>query len=408
MYVIVHRGTAQIGGNLIEIGTAQTRLLFDAGVNLPPINDPKVKDNFKLEGLTCGKPAFDAVLISHHHNDHCGLLNRVLPSIPVFAGVETARILGVISDFIWKPFYDIRERLYNMREITVNDMKIIPLSVDHSARDAYMFLVRADGKNVLYTGDFRDASHIPAEVKELLGGEKLDLLITEGTNMRASGAKFLDEAGVEKEAARLMEEYDGTVFVLSSSTNQDRVQSIKRAADRTGRMVCADVFQSVVQGEKEDGFQRFVANPITKEKTPGAYSYFEKLYGEGALVGAKSLARILGKKVVFVRTSMLNFMKTYLKYRPKNEKNVLIYSIWKGYKTSSPVKSLFHFCDEKGIDIEELHCSGHASPEEIKSLIDGLAPTAILPIHCENSEREKFNEFHPNCMMVSDGERLEV
>ena len=34
MYVTVHRGTQQIGGNLVEIGTAHTRLLFDAGKNL--------------------------------------------------------------------------------------------------------------------------------------------------------------------------------------------------------------------------------------------------------------------------------------------------------------------------------------------------------------------------------------
>lgn len=59
MYVTVHRGTRQIGGNLIEIGTDQTRLLFDAGVNLPPLDSPKTEDPFELEGLTCGKPAFD-------------------------------------------------------------------------------------------------------------------------------------------------------------------------------------------------------------------------------------------------------------------------------------------------------------------------------------------------------------
>ena len=28
MYVTVHRGTQQIGGNLVEIGAAHTRLLF--------------------------------------------------------------------------------------------------------------------------------------------------------------------------------------------------------------------------------------------------------------------------------------------------------------------------------------------------------------------------------------------
>lgn len=103
MYVTVHRGTQQIGGNLIEIGTANTRLLFDAGANLPPLDGPKEEDPFALEGLTCGKPAFDWVFLSHHHNDHCGLLGKLLPGIPVFAGEETKRILNVIADFTNRP-----------------------------------------------------------------------------------------------------------------------------------------------------------------------------------------------------------------------------------------------------------------------------------------------------------------
>lgn len=44
MYVTVHRGTQQIGGNLIEISTDQTRLLFDAGASLPPLDGPKMGD----------------------------------------------------------------------------------------------------------------------------------------------------------------------------------------------------------------------------------------------------------------------------------------------------------------------------------------------------------------------------
>ena len=67
------------------------------------MDGPKVEDPFALEGLTCGKPAFDWVFLSHHHNDHCGLLGKLLPGIPVFAGEETKRILNVIADFTNRP-----------------------------------------------------------------------------------------------------------------------------------------------------------------------------------------------------------------------------------------------------------------------------------------------------------------
>jgi ribonuclease J len=150
MYIKIHRGTAQIGGNLIEIGTNQTHILFDAGTNLPPLDEKETSDPIEIEGLTCGEPAFDWVFISHHHNDHCGLVERILPGIPIFAGAETHRILDVIADFTDSPRPNINFHFTNCQPIQLNDMLVTPVGVDHSAVDAYMFLIQADGKNVLY------------------------------------------------------------------------------------------------------------------------------------------------------------------------------------------------------------------------------------------------------------------
>ncbi len=169
MYVKVHRGTQQIGGNLIEIGTDETRLLFDAGANLPPLDGPKEEDPFELEGLTYGEPAFDWVFLSHHHNDHCGLLGKLLPGIPVFAGDETQRILNVIADFTNQPRTEINFGFRDGQPIQLDDMRMTPVAVEHSARDAYMFLVQADGKSVLYTGDSRASEKALAAVSGLLG-----------------------------------------------------------------------------------------------------------------------------------------------------------------------------------------------------------------------------------------------
>ena len=98
--------------------------------------------------------------------------------------------------------------------------------VEHSAKDAYMFLIQADGKNVLYTGDFRASEKAVSAVRELLGeGQKLDLLITVGTNVRPDkqerAGEFQGEEWVKHRAAGRMLLYQGTVFVLCSSANED-------------------------------------------------------------------------------------------------------------------------------------------------------------------------------------------
>ena len=415
MYVTVHRGTQQIGGNLVEIGTAHTRLLFDAGADLPPLDGPKTEDPFELEGLTFGEPAFDWVFLSHHHNDHCGLLGKLLPSIPVFAGEETRRILDVIADFTNQPRPEIHFGFRDGQPVQLDDVRVTPIGVEHSAKDAYMFLIQAEGKNVLYTGDFRASEKALAAVRERLGeGEQLDLLITEGTNIRPGKqeqtGKFQGEAWIEHRlTGRLrVHQGQGTVFVLCSSANEDRIQAFTRVAERFCRTVCEDLFQSAVRGHMDENVQRFVANPVGKGNR--AWPYFETLYQQKALVGAETLARLPGQKLVFVRTSMLSFMEKYMAVRlPEDEEHpILFYSMWKGHKQTAAVKKVLEFCRERKITVVDLHTSGHASRDTVKALIDGLRPAALLPIHCEAEDRDEFLSLHGSCLMLNDGQRWEV
>ncbi|WP_275715375.1 MBL fold metallo-hydrolase [Caproiciproducens sp. CPB-2] len=410
MYIKIHRGTAQIGGNLIEIGTDQTRILFDVGANLPPLDGKGAEDSIEIEGLTCGKSAFDWVFLSHHHNDHCGLADRILPGIPILSGEETHRILDVISDFTGSPRPEIHLHFKSGQPIQLDDIRVTPIGVEHSAADAYMFLVQADGKSVLYTGDYRAADSIPTQIRQLLGGQKLDLLISEGTNVRIEkqGRNApQNENQVEQRACELMKQYEGTVFVLCSSTNEERIRAIHRAAKSAGRAVCEDLFLTAVRTQREENTLRFVAHYTSEEKTPRTYAYFQRYFERRKLLGAESLAKISGKKVIFVRTSMLPFLKSYLACRP-DEKNLLIYSIWQGYRETRPVKDLLAFCGTHGIEVADLHCSGHAYRNAIQELIGVLNPQALIPIHCEAQDREQFKALHPNCLMVRDGERWEV
>lgn len=302
MYIKIHRGTKQIGGNIIEIATEHTKLIFDAGANLPPLDEKLENDSIEIEGLTYGKPAFNWVFISHHHNDHCGLISRILPGIPIFAGKETTRILNVISDFADTKMPLVNFHFNNCQPIQLKDIRVTPIGVDHSAKDAYMFLIQADGKNVLYTGDYRAAEETAVEIKRLLGiAGKLDVLISEGTNIVAIGrgnrGTLRDEEHIRDEAENLMNRYDGTVFILCSSTNEKRIEAMHAAALHTGRTVCEDLFMTSVRNQPEEQQTlRFVANYVDEQKFPRTYDYFARLYHGRELIGARSLAKIAEKR----------------------------------------------------------------------------------------------------------------
>ena len=84
MKIVIHRGTHQIGGCVTEIQSNNgTRIAIDIGENLPSI-DSNQENELKIEGLTEGKPSFDAVFITHYHGDHIGLYNKILPQIPIY------------------------------------------------------------------------------------------------------------------------------------------------------------------------------------------------------------------------------------------------------------------------------------------------------------------------------------
>ena len=93
----VLRGQGQIGGSIIEVNTETTRIILDAGANMNEKRSSIVVP--KIQGLFEGKPAFDAVFVSHYHSDHMGLLKHVSEGIPIYMGHATYDIALALSEY---------------------------------------------------------------------------------------------------------------------------------------------------------------------------------------------------------------------------------------------------------------------------------------------------------------------
>ena len=87
MKIIVHRGTHQIGGCATEIRTNTNRIIIDVGSELEG-NAP-----LSIPGVTEGKSNCDAVLFTHYHGDHIGLITSVNDDIPLLMSELTLGIL---------------------------------------------------------------------------------------------------------------------------------------------------------------------------------------------------------------------------------------------------------------------------------------------------------------------------
>ena len=118
---------------------------------------------------------------------------------------------------ITHPTIDIR----NQEPFYIKEVKITPYTVDHSAYGAFMFLIEADGKRILYTGDYRNHGYKGKLFKPMLKKiNKIDILLTEGTVLSRPPTKAQTEAELAVEIAEKTKQYRSSFNI--NINNHDR------------------------------------------------------------------------------------------------------------------------------------------------------------------------------------------
>ncbi|RDI73403.1 Metallo-beta-lactamase superfamily [Gaiella occulta] len=155
MRVCIHRGAAEIGGNVVEVEHERARVVLDLGLPLAAALDGESLPR-TIGGLLKPDNSLLGVVITHGHPDHYGLIGQVDPEIPVYVGAATARILAEAAFFTpMGARIQPTGLLADRTPFELGPFKITPFLVDHSAFDAYALLVEAGGRRLFYSGDLR-------------------------------------------------------------------------------------------------------------------------------------------------------------------------------------------------------------------------------------------------------------
>jgi len=368
MKIIIHRGTHQIGGCITEIKTKQARIFIDMGAELPKSDvNSTPSSNIKIEGVTAGIADCDAVFFTHYHGDHIGLISDVLSNIPLYMGGAARDIfltfyermggdnIGAIKNII--PFSA-------NQPIQVKDIKITPFVVDHSAYDAYMFLIEANGKKILHTGDFRTHGFrgkglIPT-LKKYVG--QVDVLITEGTTLSRKDNKVMTESKLQQNAKQLLQD-NKYVFVLCSSTNIDRIAAFYSATPKGKYFICDKYQSDILNIAKAYG-----------EKYSSLYSFNKVL-----TFGNNLLPKLQKKGFCMIVRSNRAFKEIMNKFDKKD--CLVIFSLWEGYLQQNE-NDFSEILNE--FNWQPLHTSGHATKKAIIDVCNTVKPQiGIVPIHSE-------------------------
>lgn len=392
MKLCIHRGTHQIGGIAAEISTASTRILIDMGDELSL--DPNfVSAPLNIPGVTDGNGHCDAVLFTHYHGDHTGQMLRIRPEIPLYAGALAKDIMRLSSAHSWKKDEALCKRIETIRTFSagvpflIGDIQITPFSIDHSACDSYLFLIEADGKRILYTGDFRLHGVRGKTMDKILDRRigKVDAIITEGTTVSRTDGKTVTEWELQARVRNYLQQYK-YVFVLCATTNLDRIFALARAVPRGKYCIC-------------DEYQKTLVETVSKHWN-GISSFYEmpKLLSFKYHPPAR-FAELGG--LMFVRANS-KFGAIICQYDPAQ--SILLYSMWDGYRTK-PGSTIPDFLSLTGT-WAELHTSGHASPDDLRHVIEKADPEIVIPMHTDAPQKMQTLCQNRTVILLKDREEL--
>lgn len=409
LHLTVHRATDQIGGNCIEIvSDGGERIILDVG---RPLDAPKNAKELLPKSLDLEQPV-EGVLISHPHQDHYGLLDETPSHWPVYSGHAAGKLMHLTASiFGTAPVRDYRH-WESGRPIEIGPFRVTPYLTDHSAFDAYMLLIEAAGKRILYSGDFRSHGRKAALVHRLMKSPppNIDVLLMEGTNL-GSHKSTKSETDLEDDFVKLFRETRGRVFVCWSAQNIDRTVTLYRACVKSGRTLSVDLYTAEVLELLADAgrlpkpgwnnLKILITQTFSRlYKSKGREDFVARMAIHG--VSAARLAENADKWVIMIRPSLTRDLIS--KGVTPTPEDAWSYSQWRGYLEQPDGITLKSWFDEGGAKSAHIHTSGHASVADLKAFAAAMKPKILVPIH--GIAWDSAGDGFSNIMRLRDGEPL--
>lgn len=411
MKIILHRPN-QIGGCITEIVSSNgTRIFVDLGHNLPH-GDQESEDIYASEKAIANLIGdARAIFYTHMHGDHFELFQYVPDGIDQYIGPLARMIMMAkynhmsYADELKGKSQKCLKRLETFKTyrkgcpITIDDITVTPFQVSHSSADSYMLKIKCDGKTILHTGDFRGHGYMGEGIYKVIDkyhiAGRVDILITEGTNVDNNSKSIRPEAVLKKEFKEVFLQYKNT-FIICSTTDADRLESIYSANKESVRRLFI-----------VDTYQKDIIGLIAQQAENGRTLYHFKLNRICVYNPSVEWMDNMMRRRGFVM--LLRCSEKFQSYLDKilpvcnPAETCLVYSQYHGYIDKREGNTAFNqkLCEfvnqfrEKGCFVkEDLHTSGHASKQDLVRLCEQVNPKIIVPIH--KDEKADFTSILPD------------
>ncbi|MGZ8430719.1 MAG: ribonuclease J [Candidatus Deferrimicrobiaceae bacterium] len=385
--VIPLGGLGEFGLNSLLFDDGESAVLVDAGLMFP--DDTMLGIDFVIPDFRCLRevsPRLRALLLTHGHEDHIGAVSFLLKEfdVPVYG---TPLTLGLLRNRLAEHGLDGVARLEAIERsgrFRIGDLDVETFPVCHSIPGGFGYILRCRDGVFVHTGDFkfdaRPLDGVPTatdRLAEVASREMVTALFSDSTNVEREG-RSLPEAFVGEALSEIFGGAAGRVIVAMFSSNIHRIQEAINAADRQGRRValCGKSMVGNVATAIDLGYMKLphpnILLPVEDIGTlPGREVGVLTTGSQGEPRSALTLMALGEHKHIRIQEGDTVVLSS--KFIPGNERAI-----------ANVINHLFlSGADVRYEKISEIHVSGHASREELRSMMRLLRPEYFIPVHGE-------------------------
>ena len=409
------KGTQTIGGTFIEVETAAAKCMFDFGytsatgvideaarswrkrrafemVTLGLLADTdgiyQEADALRLGLKPYGDPSMEQecfFLLSHMHIDHMGALNMLAPEIPVYMSRQSLEMYAALTEDDRENAHPACIGMEPFVSTTIGDVTVLPVPIDHDILGALGFLITTPDGTICYTGDFRLHGFHPEYTGTFAATcQGADVLITEGTS-----ASFYDEFDMtdlskpetphrteydlQREMTEIIRDTKGLPILNCYNRNVERIHGLVEITKAAGKTFVADDETAGLLKAFYPEDEVAVYDQILKE---GA-NMTKAISAGYRLVSTKEMLTDPGKYVL-----RLGFQDIY--HLCGLAHVVSLYVHFDGVPLGAydvRYQMMFRILEKLGIEYKNLALGGHATPYDLRTVIDEISPRVLVPVH---------------------------